>query len=106
MIALAYYTYHTRVHVGTRNSLYEALAALCSLLHIIENVSLIMLTYVSSNENYGKLLEKLIFFLHKIEKRLLEGNSLTISVFSSMGNMYIVEMNLFNLMISTLLSLS
>ncbi|KAL5012229.1 hypothetical protein ScPMuIL_010780 [Solemya velum] len=63
MIALAYYNYHTQVHVGTKNSLYEKLATLCSLLHILENMSLVLLTYISSTENHGVHENSFIVFI-------------------------------------------
>ncbi|XP_071086868.1 post-GPI attachment to proteins factor 2-like isoform X1 [Haliotis cracherodii] len=52
MVAIAYYSYHTSIHVGLRNQLYKTLAALCTFLHICENMALIGLTYVSSTENH------------------------------------------------------
>ncbi|XP_067663213.1 post-GPI attachment to proteins factor 2-like isoform X2 [Haliotis asinina] len=52
MVAIAYYSYHTSIHVGQRNELYKTLAALCTFLHICENLALIGLTYVSSTENH------------------------------------------------------
>ncbi|GFN83823.1 post-gpi attachment to proteins factor 2 [Plakobranchus ocellatus] len=59
MIAVAYYSFHTNVHVGKHNELYKALAALASLLHIIEVGSLVGLTYISSTENHD--LHELLF---------------------------------------------
>ncbi|XP_005091174.1 post-GPI attachment to proteins factor 2 isoform X2 [Aplysia californica] len=52
MIAVAYYNYHTSVHIGKNNEAYKALAALNSLCHIVEVASLVGLTFVSSTENH------------------------------------------------------
>ncbi|XP_060084299.1 post-GPI attachment to proteins factor 2-like [Ylistrum balloti] len=53
MIAVAYYNFHTQVHVGQRNSLYQSVAAFTSLLHILENMALVGLSFISSSENHG-----------------------------------------------------
>ncbi|BFZ15131.1 hypothetical protein BsWGS_18170 [Bradybaena similaris] len=52
MIAVAYYSYHTSIHIGRDNELYKAVAALASLCNIVEVSSLVALTYISSNENH------------------------------------------------------
>ncbi|KAK7097376.1 post-GPI attachment to proteins factor 2-like isoform X2 [Littorina saxatilis] len=56
MVAIGYYSYHTSVHVGMRNELYKAVAAVNSLLHLIEVLSLVFLSMISSSEN-GKMHE-------------------------------------------------
>ncbi|XP_033741999.1 post-GPI attachment to proteins factor 2-like isoform X2 [Pecten maximus] len=53
MVAVAYYNFHTQVHVGQKNSLYQSLSALTSLLHILENLALVGLSFISSSENHG-----------------------------------------------------
>ncbi|KAK7496502.1 hypothetical protein BaRGS_00012154 [Batillaria attramentaria] len=58
MAAVAYYIFHTSVHLSHRNELYRTLAALVSLLHVIEVMSLVGLSMISSTEN-GKLHEGL-----------------------------------------------
>uniref|UniRef100_A0A0B7AH32 CWH43-like N-terminal domain-containing protein n=1 Tax=Arion vulgaris TaxID=1028688 RepID=A0A0B7AH32_9EUPU len=52
MIAIAYYSYHTSVHVGRDNELYKGIAALASLFNILEVSSLVTLTYISSTDNH------------------------------------------------------
>ncbi|KAK3740971.1 hypothetical protein RRG08_005662 [Elysia crispata] len=61
MIAVAYYSFHTSIHVGKHNEFYKTLAALTSLFHIIEVSSLIGLTYVSSTENHD--LHEILFIM-------------------------------------------
>ena len=51
MVAVGYYSYHTSVHVGTRNELYKTFAAVNSLLHFVEILSLLFLSMISSTEN-------------------------------------------------------
>ena len=53
MIAVAYYNYHTNIHLGKNNELYKTVAAFNSLCHIVEVASLVGLTFVSSTENHG-----------------------------------------------------
>ena len=55
MVAIGYYNFHTSVHVGNHNGLYRKLAALTSLLNILEVLSLVCLSMISSSENHGKL---------------------------------------------------
>ncbi|XP_041358774.1 post-GPI attachment to proteins factor 2-like isoform X2 [Gigantopelta aegis] len=63
LMALSYYRFHTNVHVGKHQQLYTILAASCSFLHICENFALIVLTYVSSSENYGIHEKAFILFM-------------------------------------------
>ena len=51
MVAIGYYSYHTSVHVGVRNELYKTFAAVNSLLHFMEILSLLFLSMISSTEN-------------------------------------------------------
>ncbi|KAK7496507.1 hypothetical protein BaRGS_00012159 [Batillaria attramentaria] len=51
MIALAYYSFHTSVPAPTSQHLYNTLAAVNSLLHVVEIVSLVGLSMISSTEN-------------------------------------------------------
>ncbi|XP_069129873.1 post-GPI attachment to proteins factor 2-like [Argopecten irradians] len=51
MFAVAYYNFHTKVHVGKKNKIYTSLAAIASSLHISEIMALVGLTYISSTEN-------------------------------------------------------
>ncbi|XP_069129874.1 post-GPI attachment to proteins factor 2-like [Argopecten irradians] len=53
LIAIAYYNFHTQVHVGLKNNRYQSLSALASLLHILENLALVGLSFISSSENHG-----------------------------------------------------
>ncbi|KAK6172485.1 hypothetical protein SNE40_016124 [Patella caerulea] len=53
LLALSYYNYHTSIDTGKYDKLYKAGAALCTLLHIMENGALIILSYVSSEDNYA-----------------------------------------------------
>lgn len=58
MVAIAYYSFHTSVQMAARSEKYKMLAALVSLLHIVEVMSLVGLSMISSSEN-GKLHESL-----------------------------------------------
>ena len=83
MVAVGYYSFHTSVHVGARNELYMGLAALNSLLHIVEILSLVSLSMISSTENGGEFHFELpfplplisvclnSFFVHKVACSLL-----------------------------------
>ncbi|XP_060084302.1 post-GPI attachment to proteins factor 2-like [Ylistrum balloti] len=51
MFAIAYYNFHTRIHVGRKNIIYTNLAAIASSLHITEILALVGLTYISSTDN-------------------------------------------------------
>ncbi|RUS89477.1 hypothetical protein EGW08_002774 [Elysia chlorotica] len=78
MIAVAYYTFHTSIHVGRHNELYKTLAALTSLFHIIEVSSLVGLTFISSTENHE--LHKILFIFFMAGAILYMG--MTIYLFS------------------------
>ena len=76
LIALAYFQYHMKFLVVKKRQLYTALAGLCTLLHMVENFALVVLTYISSLDNRGKswsqanniVLEKCVWedFMHKV----------------------------------------
>lgn len=51
MVAIGYYSYHTFVHVGGRNELYKALAAVNCLLNLLEVLALVSLSMISSTES-------------------------------------------------------
>ncbi|XP_064608160.1 post-GPI attachment to proteins factor 2-like [Liolophura sinensis] len=51
MFAVIYYNFHTSYHVR-KFTLFKVLAAAASSLHVVENFSLVGLTYISSSENY------------------------------------------------------
>ncbi|XP_025088697.1 post-GPI attachment to proteins factor 2-like isoform X2 [Pomacea canaliculata] len=53
MVGVAYYNFHTSVYPGATNKKYKALAALNSLLHLVEIFSLVCLSMISSTENGG-----------------------------------------------------
>lgn len=53
MVAIAYYNYHTSIHIGKDNELYKSVAALNSVAHIVEVGALVGLTFISSAENHG-----------------------------------------------------
>lgn len=52
-ITAGYYTFNTQFHVGTRNNLYKFLAGLCAILNSIEILALVVLTNISSIENFN-----------------------------------------------------
>lgn len=54
LFAFSYFGYYTSFHVGSRNTLYTILARICVFLHVVENSALVILTYVSSTDNYGE----------------------------------------------------
>lgn len=78
MIALAYYTFHTSIHVGRHNEFFKTLAAFTSFFHIIEVGSLVGLTYISSTENRN--LHEILFVLFMAGAILYMG--MTIYLFS------------------------
>ncbi|ESO93780.1 hypothetical protein LOTGIDRAFT_104682 [Lottia gigantea] len=51
-IAISYYKFHTSRNVGTHKTIYKCLVVLNTVLHIMELIGLITLSYVSSTENY------------------------------------------------------
>ena len=53
MVAIMYYKYYTAFPVYKHMKLYRLVAAVNTLLHIMENLALIGLSYVSSTENYS-----------------------------------------------------
>nr|XP_022321214.1 post-GPI attachment to proteins factor 2-like [Crassostrea virginica] len=53
LFAFSYFGYYTSFHVGSRNTLYTILARICVFLHVVENSALVILTYVSSTDNYA-----------------------------------------------------
>ena len=58
-MAIGYYGYLTAVNVVMSNELFKTLAAVCTLLHIVEVISLVGLSMISSSENFG------MFFVFK-----------------------------------------
>ncbi|XP_036364208.1 post-GPI attachment to proteins factor 2-like isoform X3 [Octopus sinensis] len=52
LVAFTYYNFHMSVRLAEKNKLYGHLAAIACVLHIIENLALLGLTYVASNENH------------------------------------------------------
>ncbi|XP_052719296.1 uncharacterized protein LOC128191245 [Crassostrea angulata] len=48
LIALAYFRFHMQFLVEKWRKLYSTLAGLCTLLHVVENFALVVLTYISS----------------------------------------------------------
>ena len=54
MIACMYYNFFTSYQISYKPTLYKFFSGLASFLHILENFALVMLTYVSSTENYSK----------------------------------------------------
>lgn len=48
LIAVAYFRFHMRFLVEKWRKLYSTLAGLCTLLHVVENFALVVLTYISS----------------------------------------------------------
>ncbi|XP_052828369.1 post-GPI attachment to proteins factor 2 isoform X2 [Octopus bimaculoides] len=52
LVAFTYYNFHMSVRLAEKNKLYGHLAAVACVLHIIENLALLGLTYVASNENH------------------------------------------------------
>lgn len=53
LIACAYFHYHMQFLVEKWKRCYTILAGLCTLLHVVENFALVVLTYISSLENRG-----------------------------------------------------
>lgn len=51
MLAVAYYNFHMSVELS-QNTTYSLIAFVACFLHIVENLTLLGLTYVSSSENY------------------------------------------------------
>ncbi|XP_048774042.2 post-GPI attachment to proteins factor 2-like isoform X2 [Ostrea edulis] len=51
LIACAYFHYHMQFLVEKWKRCYTILAGLCTLLHVVENFALVVLTYISSLEN-------------------------------------------------------
>jgi len=60
--AVLHYNFYTSFYIA-RSGIWCTLAALCSLLHILENVSLVTLSYVSSTENYDIHESSFYFFV-------------------------------------------
>lgn len=53
LIAVAYFRFHMRFLVEKWRKLYSTLAGLCTLLHVVENFALVVLTYISSLDDRG-----------------------------------------------------
>ena len=54
MLAIMYYRYHTARPVARYQALFKFLAAVNTLLYLLENLALVALSYVSSRENYSE----------------------------------------------------
>ncbi|XP_076070064.1 acyltransferase PGAP2-like isoform X2 [Mytilus galloprovincialis] len=52
-ITAGYYTFNTQFNVGIRNNIYKFLAGLCAILNSIEILALVVLTNISSIENFS-----------------------------------------------------
>ena len=52
--AFTYYFYYLESFSGQRRAFFIVLNKINTLLHIVENIALLTLTYISSTENYGK----------------------------------------------------
>lgn len=53
LVALAYFRFHMRFLVEKWRKLYSTLAGLCTILHMVENFALVVLTYISSLDDQG-----------------------------------------------------
>ena len=58
MIACMYYCHYMAFSVAGNRSLYQVVVAVNSLLHVMENLCLLMLSFVMSHENYGNYAEQ------------------------------------------------
>lgn len=63
MVACLFYNYYTSFRVSYMPALYKFCAGLTCLLHVLENLALVLLSYVSSTENYRKTF---VFFFSEV----------------------------------------
>ncbi|KAK3594532.1 hypothetical protein CHS0354_023588 [Potamilus streckersoni] len=63
LVASSYYRFHSDVHAGPRNNLYQLLVKICISLHVIENLALVLLTFISSTENHAVHENSFIVFM-------------------------------------------
>ncbi|GAB1601632.1 post-GPI attachment to proteins factor 2-like [Argonauta hians] len=53
LVAFSYFNFHMSMRLAEKNNLYGFLAVVACVLHIIENLALLGLTYVASSENHA-----------------------------------------------------
>ncbi|KAK2150078.1 hypothetical protein LSH36_424g00004 [Paralvinella palmiformis] len=61
MIACMYYNHYMAFSVSGNGVLYQMMVAVNSLLHVLENICLLTLSFVMSHENYGFMLFSLLY---------------------------------------------